>query len=259
MRSPILNCLHIKTGYFCHLNLFEPIGTINSPILAHLLTFDARIDFLAAVIKGWMKVHHCYGQRRIKNYALMWMLVFYLQSIPLPIIPPIIQFQMHVSEIIVDDFNFAFDYNYPNNTRNKQRCANLLLGFFKFYDRFDFENLVICPLFGRAFARNDVKVMKLAEFAKYEAILKNNQDKRPLFMKDYICIQDPFEITKSIPVQFAPNVFSRFTSKIAFAAELIEEELKQSGESTNLLLKLFDVELFHQGAQFHQNQCYSKF
>lgn len=259
--SPILNCLHIRTGYYCHLNFFDPIITIKTPILAHLLTFDARIDFLATVIKWWMKVHHCYGMKRISNYALMWMLVFYLQSIPLPIIPPIIQFQSHVPEMIINDFNLAFNYNYPNHTRNKQRCAELLLGFFKFYDRFDFENMVICPLFGRAFAKNDVKAKKVAEFAKYEAILQRNQDKQPLQMRDCICIQDPFEITNSIPVEFAPKVFSRFTEKMAFAVELIEYELHENGESTSLFLSLFNVDLFHKKAdeKYQAKQCFANY
>lgn len=187
------------------------------------------------------------------------MLVFYLQSIPLPIIPPIILFQTHVPEMIINDFNLAFNYNYPNNTRNKQRCADLLLGFFKFYDRFDFENLVICPLFGRVFSKNDVKAKKVTEFAKYEAILRHNQDKQPLYMKDCICIQDPFEITNSIRVQFVPKVFSRFTDKIAFAVELIEYELHENGESTNLFLNLFDVELFHKKAdeKYEEKRCFA--
>lgn len=254
---PVLK--HIKTRSIIRLNFFDRIGTINSPILAHLLTFDARIDFLVTIIKWWMKVHHCYGHRRITNYAVMWMIVFYLQSIA--IIPPILHFQMHMPEVILNGFNFAFDYNYPNNTRNKQRRSELVLGFFKFYDRFDFENLIICPLYGRAFPKANVKTQKLAEFAKYETLLKDNPEKRPMHMKDCICIQDPFELTNSIPVQFAPKVFARFTNKIAVAAEFIENELHQCGESTNLFLGLFNVDYFHQkaDAKCRESQCGSTF
>lgn len=247
-RSPILNCMHLKTGAFCQLNFFDCIGTIVTPILAHLLAFDARIDFLATVIKFWMKVHHCYGQRRITNYAVLWLLVFYLQSIPEPIIPPIIHFQSKVSEKIINDFNYAFDYNLENNTRNEQRCSDLLLGFFKFYAQFDFKNLLICPLFGRAFNKKDVCTLNLAEFTKYEALLSRDQEKIPLSMKYCICIQDPFEITNTIPVELAPRVFSRLADKIEFAAEVIEHELHHSGESTNLFVQLFDVDLFHRQA-----------
>lgn len=257
-RSPMLSSLHIKTGCYVNLNLFDRISTINSPILAHLLTFDSRIDFLATVIKCWMKVHHCYGPHRITSYAMMWMLVFYLQSIS--IIPPILHFQMHVPEMIINDFNFAFDYSYPNNTRNTQRCAELLLGFFTFYSRFNFENLVICPLFGRAFAKNDIKAKKLPEFEKYEALMKSTQNKGPLNLKNCICIQDPFEITQTIPIKIGPKVFSRFLAKITTAAELIENELQHSGESTKLFLGLFDVNFFHQKAdeKYQENECYLK-
>lgn len=244
-RSPLLNCLHLKTGYFCHLNFYDRFGVHNGPILAHLLTFDARIDFLASVIKYWMKVHFCSGTRRMSNYAVLWMLLFYLQSIPSPIVPPIAEFQMNVRNVMVEDFNFAFDYNYPNNTRNQQRCSRLLLGFFQFYDGFDFESQVISPLHGRAFARSDVKASKLAEFARYDAILNQRERyKRPLYMKSPICIQDPFEITNSISVRLCTKQFESLTAKISFAANLVEQELLQHGESTNLFLKLFDANLF---------------
>lgn len=254
VRTPILRLLHVKTGWFVRLNFFDRIGTINSPILAHLLTFDARIDFLLTTIKWWFKVHHCYGPKRITNYAVMWLVIFYLQSVA--IVPPIHYFQMHEPEMIINGFNYTFDYNYPNKTRNGQRCAELLLGFFQFYSGFDFEKLVICPLFGRAFAKSDVRAKKLLEFEKYTALLENNPEMKPMNMKVSICIQDPFEITTSIPVHFAPKVFSRVVHKFAIAAEFIERELNRSGESTSLFLRLFDTNLFHQiaDAKLSENQ-----
>lgn len=243
-RVPILKCYHVKTGYHCDLNFSDSLGVLNSPILGHLITFDSRIYVLATIIKYWMKVHDCSGTNRITNYAVLWMLIYYLQSIPDPIVPPITEFQRYVREYTVHFFNFAFDYNYPNNTTNRQRTSELLLGFFQFFKDFDFETQLICPLHGRSFPKNDVVTKHLPEFKRYEDILKINRAELPMQMKKPICIQDPFDITHTVPGAIAPNVFQRIQAKIGYATEIIEKELSVAGESTDLLLNLFDSAQF---------------
>lgn len=243
-RVPILKCYHVKTGYHCDLNFSDSLGVLNSPILGHLITYDSRIYVLATIIKYWMKVHNCSGTNRITNYAVLWMLIYYLQSIPEPIVPPIIEFQRYVREYTVHLFNFAFDYNYPNNTTNRQRTSELLLGFFRFYKDFDFETQLICPLHGRSFPKNDVLTKHLPEFKRYQDILKINQAELPMQMKKPICIQDPFDITHTVPGAIAPNVFQRIQAKIGYATEIIEKELSAAGESTDLLLNLFESAQF---------------
>lgn len=240
-RVPILKCYHVKTGYHCDLNFSDSLGVLNSPILGHLITYDSRIYVLATIIKYWMKVHDCSGTNRITNYAVLWMLIFYLQTIPEPIVPPITEFQRYIREYKVHLFNFAFDYNYPNNTQNRQRTSELLMGFFQFYKQFDFETKLICPLHGRAFLKNDVAIKHLAEFKQYENILKINRNEQPLQLNKPICIQDPFDITHSVPGAIAPHVFQRIQAKISYANDIIENELKMAGESTDLLLNLFDT------------------
>lgn len=239
-RVPILKCYHVTTGYHCDLNFSDSLGVLNSPILGHLITFDSRIYVLATIIKYWMKVHDCSGTNRITNYAVLWMLMFYLQSIPDPIVPPITEFQRYVREYTVHSFNFAFDYNYRNTTQNRQRTSELLLGFFQFYKNFDFETQLICPLHGRAFPKNDVVTKHLPEFKRYEDILRANRYELPMQMKKPICIQDPFDITHTVPGAISPNVFQRIQAKISYATDVIEKELNVAGESTDLLLNLFD-------------------
>lgn len=175
---------------------------------------------------------------------MIWMLLFYLQNLPEPIVPPITEFQKLVPPYFVNNvFNFAFDVSYPNRTRNQMRCSELLLGFFKFYKDFDFKNNVICPIYGKAFPKADILEKKLPEFQRYHEILVLNQ-LPPMSFNKCICIQDPFEITHSIPGAIAGLQFQKIILKFQLAAETIEAELAQAGESTNLLLLLFDVEKF---------------
>lgn len=241
---PILKCYHVPTGYQCDINFSDSYGILNSPIVARLLQFDARIYVLATIIKYWTKLHDCAGKERISNYAIIWMLLFYLQQLPEPIVPPITEFQKRVAPYFVNNFfNFAFDTSYPNQTRNKMRCSELLLGFFKFYKDFDFKNNIICPINGKAFPKADIIEKKLPEFQRYHEILVSNQ-LQPMSMNKCICIQDPFEITHSIPGVIAVLQFQKIILKFQLAAETIETELAEDGESTKLLLLLFDVEKF---------------
>lgn len=212
--------------------------------MASLLQFDARIYVLATIIKYWSKLHDCAGKDRISNYAIIWLLLFYLQQLPEPIVPPIIEFQKRVPPYFVNNFfNFAFDTSYPNQTHNKMRVSELLLGFFKFYKDFDFKTNIICPIYGKAFPKADIIEKKLPEFQRYHEILVLNQ-LQPMSMNKCICIQDPFEITHSIPGVIAVLQFQKIILKFQLAAETIEAELAEDGESTKLLLLLFDVEKF---------------
>lgn len=64
-----------------------------------------------------------------------------------------------------------------------------------------------------------------------------------------ICLQDPFEITYSISNSINFVEFQKILLKFEFAAETIDYELKTNGESTKLLLLIFDAEKFNQSIQ----------
>lgn len=245
----------MRTGYQCDINFSDSYGILNSPIVARLLTFDARIYVLATILKYWTKVHDCSGKNRISNYAIVWMLLFYLQQLPIPIVPPLIDFQRWIQPFYVNGFNFAFDDRLPNQTANQSRCSELLRGFFRFYADFEYETHVICPLYGKSFRKSDVLAQNLPEFQRYYDMLSLNQNLSPLQFNKRICIQDPFELTHSIPGAIANNEFQKIVWKFECAADIIDSELQSNGESTQLLLLLFDVEKFTQFAnQKNANQ-----
>lgn len=212
--------------------------------MARLLTFDARIYVLATILKYWAKVHDCAGKNRISNYALVWMLLFYLQQLPVPILPPIIEFQRRILPLFVNGYNFAFDEYYPNQTRNQSRCSELLMGFFKFYKSFDFDTSVISPLYGKVFKKADILSRQLPEFHRYHDMIQYNPNITPMQFNKCICIQDPFEITHSIPGAIATKEFQKIIAKFEYAAEIIGSELQADGESTKLLMSIFDAAKF---------------
>lgn len=123
------------------------------------------------------------------------------------------------------------------------------MGFFKFYKTFDFESHIICPLYGKAFRKSDVLARKVPEFTRYYEMLNFNPNITPMQFNKCICIQDPFEITYSISNNIAALEFQKITLKFEYAAEIIDYELKTNGESTKLLLLMFDAEKFNQNIQ----------
>lgn len=170
------------------------------------------------------------------------MLLFYLQQLSIPLLPPVEEFQKRVHPYFVNRYNFAFDDRLPNLTKNQNRCSELLLGFFKFYKNFDFESLVICPLYGKAFRKADILAKKLPEFQQYYEMLNSNPNLSPMQLHKCICIQDPFETTHSIPGVIAKLEFHKILWKFEYTAEIIDSELQSQGESTKLLLSIFDAE-----------------
>lgn len=123
------------------------------------------------------------------------------------------------------------------------------MGFFKFYKTFDFESHIICPLYGKAFRKSDVLARKVPEFQRYYEILNFNPSISPMQFHKCICIQDPFEITYSISNSINFVEFQKILLKFEYAAEIIDYELRTNGESTKLLLEIFNAEKFNQHIQ----------
>lgn len=245
-RVPIVKCTHIASLTNCDFNCSDPFGILNSRIIAHLLKFDPRIHQLAIVVKYWAKIHDCAGQNRISNYALVWMLIFYLQTLPKPIVPTIDEFQRNVPPSMISHYNFAFDYSMPNETENQSQWPELLLGFFKFYRDFDYDSQLICPLYGKTFSKTDVKKKRVVELQRYEQILSTDLTEDPMRLDaKSLCIQDPFDIVRKIPGDISIKKLQQIVRKIGHAAYVVECQL-QKGDTKSLLLQIFDVVEFNQ-------------
>lgn len=241
-RVPILKCYHIQTGYQCDLNFTDSYGMLNSPIVAKLLSSDQRVCALATVIKYWAKLHDCTGINRISSYALMWMIIYYLQQLEEPVLPAFIEFQRHVPPVYVNHYNFAFDTNFKFMTRNCWRFSELLLGFFKFYSKFDFASNIICPLYGKTIPKKDIDKL-CEELQRYKDILVIQRTERPQKMQlnKKMCIQDPFQLTRTIPGDISLKEFRKIELRFGYTVDIVEALLKQFGESTMMLQAMFDV------------------
>lgn len=243
-RVPIIKCLHIGSGLECDINFTSSVGVYNSRIMAHLFRFDPRIHKLAIVIKFWMKCHNLFASNAKTSYSALWLVIFYLQQLDMPLLPPIEVFQRDVPEFFVGAANLSFNFELSNVlTKNEDRILTLLHGFFTFYAKFDFGTQLISPLHGRAFPRNCFESSFPHHFARYRETLTLYPTLEPLRFGKPICIQDPFEICRSIPGKLNGIYYQTFRTALANAAQICRDKLTTTGGTKELLLALFNSEV----------------
>lgn len=208
--------------------------------MANLLNFDPRIHSLVTIIKYWMKVHDFVGPDKMSNYAVIWLILFYLQTLPCPILPPIFLFQQNIRPYLVNGYNYAFNQYFPRFTLNGQRISQLLLGFFEFYKDYDFKSHIICPLYGRAFQKHNLFDNHPIEFQRYQYLRRVNPNDGRLDLNKFMCIQDPFKLTHILSCRMNSKQFQNFQNKLSGTCKTIKKNLSESGETSKIFIDIMD-------------------
>lgn len=250
-RVPIVKCRHVESGFPCDINFTNNVGVYKSRIMAHLFRFDPRIHKLVILIKFWMKCHNLIAPRSINSYAFLCLVIFYLQQLDVPLLPPIEVFQRDVPHFAVGAANLSFNFTLPNTlTKNVDGILTLLHGFFEFYAKFDFAKQFISPLHGRSFPRENFEKRFPHHFARYRETLKLIPTAEPMRFGKPINIQDPFEICRSIPGKLNGLYYETFRDALTNAAQIFSGYLTTAGGSKELLLALFSNKPTESSADF---------
>lgn len=241
-RIPILRCVHIPTGFKCDLNITNNGDVYNGEIMTHLLKFDKRIYILAIVVKFWMKSHNLIGSNRMSSFSTLWLLLFYLQQLKDPVLPPMKDFLKDGASFFISTANSNFIYGLPNLQKNNDPLFTLLLGFFEFYEKFDFKPQLISPLPGRSFPNQNFQNPQF--FRRFQEMFGLLPKRKSMQINKPICIQDPFDMWRTTPGTMSRKDFNIFVNAIANAARLFRsKKLRATGEGKELLLALFDSDI----------------
>lgn len=245
-KVPILKCVHVETGLKCILNFTEANGLTISKILEKLLNFDRRILSLAVIIKFWMKANNLISPKILTSYDVLWLLLFYLQQGKDPLLPPIREFQLGIRPQYIDDVNVAFNYNLRNTMNNNDDLGKLLVGFFTFYERFDFQGQFISPLHGKAFPRLEFEeeYRIVSQYRPDEMMIDQISKAVPQTVNYPICIQDPFNVCQMKPGKISGSYFRFLKNKIVNTARACVMKFTETDADKELLLTLFENELF---------------
>lgn len=244
-KIPIIKCIHTYTRYSCDISFSNAIGVYNSRIMRQLLVFDYRIYPLSVILKYWMRTHELSGTGRITNYCLMHLIIYYLQTIKPPILPPLNDFQKDIEPVEVDYWNLAFDMAVQTYYRNQMLVSDLLQGFFEFYSNFNFATSIISTLYGTLYDRNKFKMSIPNEFWRYQNYLALADKNSPTFnLSSKMCVQDPFNLSVNIAACVTAAHLELFQRELRYAGELCQKSLKKNNNEqlhpSNLLLKLFN-------------------
>lgn len=208
--TPIVKLYHIPTQTNCDVTFKSPLGAQNSRLLALLLHADARLLPLAVLLKYWAKAHELTGTGKLTNYALILLLVFYLQQAP-AVLPAVAWLQRDPQHAyMVDHWNTGFNADpaqFPPSV-NTSSISELLGGFFEYYSIFNFDEMIVCPYLGVPIKREIFKdtANMPKEFDLYKNNVLNNYV-MPMRYQTAMVVQDPFEQCH--------NVASTITSKLA--------------------------------------------
>ncbi|EGG19861.1 Regulator of nonsense transcripts [Cavenderia fasciculata] len=182
-RVPILkftDTLHNISYDMCFNNRLA-IG--NSLLIQSYANMDPRAKQLMLLVKYWssQKDINDASVGTLSSYSWLNMVVFYLQTIQPPVLPSLQQIDSstppnRLVRSVVDGWKFLDPKMTGFDSKNTMTVFQLLYGFFSFYSKFNFSNLLISIRLGKP---TNIR-MASKEYLDHHH-------------KRHICIEDPFE------------------------------------------------------------------
>ena len=237
-RVPIVRLIHNSTGTFCDVNFTSKFGYYNSYFIGHVLNYDPRIKELAIILKLWSKSYKIAERLIMSNYCLIMIMIFFLQNLEHPMLLTIHENQSKISKMVLDtksnwNFNFNDDINLSKN--NKQTTRELLVDFFEFFSKINYENHILSMLTGELILKSEFNTHK--SLAVYREIIKS-QNITPIKHDTPDCfnIQDGFELNLNIGIKTKKHVHE-FFELIKMSFELCQQFKDKT--FSEMLIQLF--------------------
>lgn len=242
-RVPIIRLLHQRTRTTCDVNFTSQFGYYNSCFIGNVLCYDCRIKDLAVILKLWSKSHKIAEKMIISNYCLIMLMIFYLQNLEQPMLDTIKKNQESREPRVLDPkykWNIYFNDSINKTQDNRLSTRQLLVGFFEFYHKLNFDRYVVSLYNGDLILRQDFDTHPDLSF--YRATVEESK-LTPIKIDDAqtFIVQDGFELNLNIGIKCKKNVFVFF--------ELVKASFDKCTELntepfSTLLTKLFtDIKL----------------
>ncbi|XP_014474531.1 PREDICTED: uncharacterized protein LOC106744360 [Dinoponera quadriceps] len=201
-RTPIIRVKHKPTGEMCDISYTHGLSVENSKLIKSFNDTYLPCRKMILFLKKWMKL--CYftrGTQKISNYALTWLVIFYLQvKHGFPSIISLIK--NHNNSKIVAGWQVGVGDTFAINVPELP-IHELLLGFFEYYGEFNYTRFVICPLLGKECDKKlfSIPLDKKPTFPEgMEPYMTHLKGDNPEFFRidSSMCVQDPFVLSFNI-------------------------------------------------------------
>ncbi|XP_076756268.1 speckle targeted PIP5K1A-regulated poly(A) polymerase [Xylocopa sonorina] len=249
-RTPIIKFCYIRTNVSCDISFKNSLAMYKNHLIKYYICLDSRLKPLMMLIKYWARHFKISGSSKISNYALVLLVIFYLQQPFINIIPPLMDLQKTCQPQIVNGWQVNFDNNtvLPPIT-NQSSIPQLLHGFFSFYSTFRFKSQVICPIDGKVHTEAEFKEIETLPqcMDRYKMCVREDENLRININKP-LCIQDPIELNHNvINVTYKFSLLDTFVKYCAIGAEICVTSSKNN--YNDLLKTLFTTVLKTKSAE----------
>lgn len=231
-KVPLLRAVHGPTNLTCDINFSNARGCYNSKFIYALTKFDSRIHKLAIIVKFWAKCAFLLtNHRQMNTYCIIMMLIFYLQTKKLPLLPSVQDLQTGIPRVNYGPWNLGYPRDVDFQTMNRESIRSLLTAFFKYYADFEYEKYLISPFVGLRVTIEEMKQQKVRELQTY---YRAEQQQFPAFnYGTLIHIQDPFELNLNVGgVLNSVQHFEQFKLSFKTAYEVCVANAKETFAKT---------------------------
>lgn len=221
-RVPIIKFKHECLDLDVDLSMSNLTGLYMSELLYLFGEIDERVKPLTFCIRKWAAASSLTNSspgRWISNFSLTLLVLFFLQRLEKPILPPM---KLLVNSATKDDIRIADDNISCTFLRNLQRLnfkrensdslSYLLVQFFEFYSQFDFGSRAVCLVEGKPIQKPDHAA---------------------------VWIVNPFETLLNVSKNMSFEELERFKLEVRNAAWMLESSHEKSDEPSWGLLNLF--------------------
>uniref|UniRef100_A0A182Y2E9 Uncharacterized protein n=1 Tax=Anopheles stephensi TaxID=30069 RepID=A0A182Y2E9_ANOST len=237
-KVPLLRAVHARTNLQCDINFSNARGCYNSKFIYAIMKFDERIHQLTVMVKFWAQCAHVLTpHRQMNSYCLIMMVIFYLQTRKLPVIPSVEDMQQGIARVSFGPWNLGYPQEIRYKTWNVNTVRELLVGFFKYYSEFDFAKNLISPFVGRLCSLEELEKKAIRELAPYYRACER-EDYPEFVSGPCISIQDPFELNVNVGKVLRMNfLLDQMKLSLKHAHDVCQRF--QGKEFSKLLIALF--------------------
>nr|XP_034183525.1 uncharacterized protein LOC117605860 isoform X1 [Osmia lignaria] len=225
-RTPIIKLLYKPTNIQCDISLTNGLSVENSKLIRSFNDAYPPCRKLILFIKKWLSCFNLPSRHGLTNYAIAWIVIFYLQlNMHLPSVATLIK-EKNKSRLIC---GWETGVAQPkNNNKSVQSLSMLLLGFFQFYANFDYRHYIICPLMGYALAKKDFINLDMLpkEMKPYINHIYKSNDPEYFRIDSSLCVQDPFDLSHNLTKAVSSITLKYFKQYCQDSASILSSKTK---------------------------------
>ncbi|XP_078660631.1 speckle targeted PIP5K1A-regulated poly(A) polymerase-like [Branchiostoma floridae x Branchiostoma belcheri] len=250
-RCPVVKFVHKDTGLRCDISINNRLALHNTELLHLYRTVYPGLTPLVCVVREWARLGgiagNCAGGGpRLTNYALTWMVVYYLQMEGvLPSVQQLRDVCDPTEVLLVDGWDCSFTRQidkFPTKGKTPSP-VELLKGFFHFFSKFEFETSVVSPLTGQHLSITQVSTNQIistagvqsqalqaanqastSQHASEDVTANEGSDSCQQFKIGPINVQDPFELNHNVAGNVNEKTAQRIAEEFDKAAEICSKQ-----------------------------------